>query len=193
MNKRSGIETRKKILEAGMSVFSRDGTKSNIREIAKTARISTGAFYLYFRNKEELYQSLIRYRMDDLVTRTKETVMKIESPREALSAYLRVHLEYALKHKELILLNIRDQGFSLGIDEKRKYFKNQTKLIEKIVLRGIHSGEFRKCSAKEVAVIIMGTLRSIILSIAFEDFAPVTARGLTEFILKGLQGTIKEE
>jgi TetR/AcrR family transcriptional regulator, fatty acid metabolism regulator protein len=193
MNKRSGTETREKILEAGMSVFSRDGTKANIREIAKTARISIGAFYLYFRNKEELYQSLIRDRMDDLVKRTKEIGMKIESPREALSAYLRVHLEYALKHKELILLNIREQGFSLGIDEKRKYFKNQTKLIEKIVLRGIHTGEFRKCSAKEVAVIIMGTLRSIILSIAFEDFAPVTARGLTEFILRGLQRTIKEE
>jgi AcrR family transcriptional regulator len=193
MNKRSGTETRKKILEAGMSVFSRDGTKANIREIAKTARISIGAFYLYFRNKEELYQSLIRDRMDDLVRRTKETVMKIESPREALSAYLRVHLECALKHKELILLNIREQGFSLGIDEKRKYFKNQTKLIEKIVLGGIHAGEFRKCSAKEVAVIVMGTLRSIILSIAFEDFAPVTARGLTEFILKGLQRTINEE
>jgi AcrR family transcriptional regulator len=193
MNKRSGIETRKKILEAGMSVFSRDGTKANIREIAKTARISIGTFYLYFRNKEELYQSLIRDRMCDLVRRTKETVTEIESPGEALSAYLRVHLEYALKHKELILLNIREQGFSLGIDEKRKYFKNQTKLIEKIVLRGIHTGEFRKCSAKEVAVIVMGTLRSIILSIAFEDFAPVTARGLTEFILKGLQRTITEK
>jgi AcrR family transcriptional regulator len=193
MNKRSGIETRKKILEAGMSVFSSEGTKANIREIAKTARISIGTFYLYFRNKEELYQSLIRDRMDDLVRRTKETVMKIESPREALSAYLRVHLEYALKHKELILLNIREQGFSLGIDEKRKYFKNQIKLIEKIVLRGIYTGEFRKCSAKEVAVIIMGTLRSIILSIAFQDFAPITARGLTEFILKGLLRTIKEE
>lgn len=187
MNKRSGIESRKRIIYAAMSVFSRKGyAKANIRGIAKTAGISVGGVYLYFRNKEELYKSLINDRMRDMGSKIEIIAGRAESATGALSNFLKLHMENALKHKEFMLLHIREHGFTFGVDEKRQFFRKQRELVEQIIQRGIHSGEFRKCKAKDMAKIIMGSLRGIILSMALDDDVIITPKMLNEFIFNGL-------
>ena len=194
MNRRSGIESRKRIIDAAMSVFSGHGyAKANIREIAKTAGISVGGVYLYFRNKEELYKSLIDDRMRDMGSKIEIIAGRAESATEALSDFLKLHLENALEHKEFILLHIREHGFSFGIDKKRAFFKQQTKLIENIIIKGIYSGEFRKCNAKDIAKIIMGSLRGVILSMALDDDVIITPKMLNKFIFNGLLSVNKRE
>jgi AcrR family transcriptional regulator len=186
VNKRSGIESRKRIIDAAMDVFSRKGyVRANIREIAKAAGISVGGVYLYFKNKEELYKSLINNIRRDLFNNVAATSGKSISATESLSNFLTTYLEYALKHKEFILLHIREHGFSFDIDRKREFFRQQIKPLEKIIVKGIYSGEFRKCNAKDMAKIIMGSLRGIILSVALDDVV-VTPKNLNEFVLKGI-------
>ncbi len=186
MNKRSGIESKKRIMNAAMDVFSRKGyAKASIREIAMTAEISIGGVYLYFKNKEDLYKNLIRERMRDMGSKIEITAGRAESATEALSKFLRLYLENALKHKEFILLHIREHGFAFGVPEKSQFFKKQRDLIEKIIQRGIHSNEFRKCSAKDMAGIIMGSVRGIILTVALDD-VHITPKMLNEFVFKGL-------
>ena len=187
MNKRSGIESRKKIIDAAMAVFSAKGyAKANIREIAKAAGISVGGVYLYFRNKEELYRSLINDRMLNIGSKIETTTGSALSATEALSNFLKLHLEHALKHKEFIILHIREHGFSFGVAEKRKFFGKQRELVEKILQRGIKSGEFRKCNADHMAKMIMGSLRGIILSMALDEDVHITPKMLNEFLFNGL-------
>jgi AcrR family transcriptional regulator len=194
MNKRSGIESRKRILEAGMTVFSRDGyAKANIREIARNARISVGGFYLYFRNKEELYKSLIDEGRRDISSRLEIAAMQTESATEALSAFFALHLEYAVKHKEFILLHIREHGFSFDVREKKQFFRKQWALIESILQRGIRSGEFRKCNTGDMAKIIMGSLRGVVLSMALDDDVAITTKMLSEFMFHGLLTSGKQD
>ena len=187
MNKRSGIESKKKIIDAAMAVFSTKGyAKANIREIAKAAGISVGGVYLYFRNKEELYKSLINKWMQDIGSRLEVTVGSAGSATEALSNFLKLYLENALKHKEFILLHIREHGFAFGVHEKRQFFRKQRALIENIIQKGIQSGEFRKCNADHMAKMIIGSLRGIILSMALDDDVHITPKMLNEFIFNGL-------
>jgi AcrR family transcriptional regulator len=187
MNKRSGIESKKKIIDAAMNVFSRKGyAKASIREIARSADISIGGVYLYFKNKEELYKSLINDRMRDIGGKLEITAGSAESASEALSNFLKLHLENALKHKAFILLHIREHGFSFGIQEKRQFFKKQRMLIEKIIQQGIRSGEFRTCNPKDTAKIIMGSLRGVILSIALDEDVHITPEMLKQFLFHGL-------
>ncbi len=187
MNRRSGIETKKKIISAAMAVFSKHGyAKANIREIAKTAGISIGGVYLYFKNKEELYKSLIKEGMRDFGVKIKTITEQAKSTTEELSNFLKLHLENALRHKEFILLHIREHGFTLGMDDKRQFFKNQRKLVENIIIKGIREGEFRRCNAEDMAKIIMGSLRGIILSMALDDDVIITPKMLNEFIFNGL-------
>ena len=194
MNKRSGIESRKKIIDAAMYVFSRqDFMKATIREIAKYAGISIGGVYLYFKNKEELYKSLINERMRDIDSQLRITAQDAGSATEALSDFLTLHLENALKHKEFILLHVREHGFAFGMEEKKKFFKRQKKIIEQIILKGISTGEFRNCDAKKMADILMGSLRGIILSIALDNNVYITQKMLKEFIFQGLLTGSKEK
>jgi len=187
MNKRSGIESKQKIIKAAMDVFSRKGyAKANIREIARTAGISVGGVYLYFRNKEELYRSLINERMLDIGSKTETIAGKTQSASEALSHFLSLHVENALKHKEFILLHIREHGFTFGVQEKKNFFRKQRELVERLIQRGIRTGEFRKCNAADMAKVIMGSLRGVILSMALDDDVHITPQMMNEFIFNGL-------
>jgi AcrR family transcriptional regulator len=193
MNKRSGTESRKKIIDAAMYVFSKQGfMKATIRDIAKHAGISIGGVYLYFKNKEELYKSLIDERRRDIGALIEVTTAAAESATKALSDFLKLYLEYALKHKEFILLHIREHGFTFGREEKKQFFRSQKKVIERIILKGISTGEFRDCDAKKMSDILMGSLRGIVLSVALDDDVRITHKMVSEFIFRGLLTLGKE-
>ncbi len=186
MNKRSGQESKQNILKAAMDVFLRKGyAKASIREIARIAGISVGGVYLYFSNKEDLYRNLIGEKMLDIGSRTEAIARQTGSAPEALSKILALHFENALKHRDFILLHIREHGFAFGVEEKRKFFGKQKQIIRRIIQRGIASGEFRKCNPGHAATMIMSSLRGVILSVAL-DGAVVTNEMLNEHIFNGL-------
>lgn len=169
MNKRSGINSKKRILDAALKVFSEYGYKgASMRMIASTARISIGGVYLYYKNKEELYLTLIKERLDDLSDKVKTSISGIEDPVKAISTFMVLYIEYAKSHRELILAQGREHGFAFGIDMKREFFKKQRDIIEEIITRGVQSGIFAECNAKEATKIIIGTLRGYILSIVVD-------------------------
>ncbi len=187
MNKRSGPESRKKIVDAAIDVFSRCGYGgANIREIAGKAGTSVGSVYLYFKNKEELYKGILRDMRGEMADMTAAVVQQARSATEALSNFLMLYLDNALKHREFIILHIRDLGFSFDINEKRLFFLNQRRVLEKIVEKGIASGEFRKCNARDTAKLLIGSLRGIVLSMALNEETVVTPASLREFLLDGL-------
>ena len=192
VNKRSGIKTKVKILDAAMKVFSACGyAGANIRAIAGAAGVSIGSVYLYFRNKEELYLNLVRERIEKQDFTTKETVASAGSPADALRAFLSVHLSHGVRHKELILINIREHGFAFGKEIKRKFFGSQIKLLVGILERGIRDRIFRECNTEETARIIMATLRGIVLSMVLEGETVITEKGLGDLIVRGLLRTDK--
>ena len=186
MNKRSAIESRRKIMKAAKDVFSRHGYgETNIREISKKAGMSVGGIYLYFKSKEELYKNLINEGRREIAAMTETTIEQSRSATEALSNFLKLHLDYAVKHREFILLHIREHGFAFGLAGKRQFFQKQRRLIESVIDEGIRSSEFRKCNVRETANIIHGALRGVILSMALDDIA-VRPEALNELVFQGL-------
>jgi AcrR family transcriptional regulator len=187
VNKRSGEESKKKILSAATKVFSNHGYKgASMRMIAGAANISIGGLYLYFKNKEELYTTLISNRVDDLSAETRETLKGMRDPAEALSTLISMRVEYAKKHREMILVLGREQALTFGLRAKKKFFEDQRRAIEEIVRRGIASGTFRPCDEKEVAKIIVCALRGFILSMIVEPDALFSPEECANLILTGI-------
>ena len=61
---------RRRILDAAGEVFSARGYhEASITEIAVRADLATGTIYLYFRDKADLYGSVILEKMNDVVGR----------------------------------------------------------------------------------------------------------------------------
>lgn len=62
-------ESKKKILDAALQVFAEDGYKTaTIASIAKTAGISQGLLYNYFKSKEEVLNELIMGMLQAMIT-----------------------------------------------------------------------------------------------------------------------------
>lgn len=187
MNKRSGIESKQRILDAAIRVFSDYGyEKANMRMIARTANISIGGLYLYFKNKEDLYLTLMKSRMGDFADKTLKSVKDINDPAEAISTFIAMSLNYAKKHRELILVQGREHGFAFGLDIKKRFFKKQRNLIENILKRGMQTGIFRKMNVKETAKIIFSVIRGYILSIVVEPDSIFVPNECGKLILNGL-------
>ncbi|MFA4920232.1 MAG: TetR/AcrR family transcriptional regulator [Thermodesulfovibrionales bacterium] len=187
MNKRSGIESKKRILDAAMKVFAEYGySKANMRMIAKASDISIGGLYLYFKNKEDLYLTMMKSRMGDFAGKTMESVKDINDPAKAISIFMAMSLNYAKKHKELILVQGREHGFAFGLEMKRKFFKKQRGLIENIIRQGIQSGVFKKVDVQKTARIIFSVIRGFILSIIVEPDSLFSPEECSNLILNGL-------
>lgn len=64
-----GQRTMRKLLDAGIHVFATRGYHAaRVDDIVKAAQTSHGTFYLYFSNKEDLFQALVADVADELAT-----------------------------------------------------------------------------------------------------------------------------
>jgi len=189
MNKRSAAESRQRILAAALPVFTDRGYKgASMRAIASGAGISIGGLYLYFENKETIYMTVLKEIFDELTTKVKEAVGQVDDPVQALTSLITLRLAYARKHRELIILQSREQGFAYALTLKRQFFRNQTAIIENILSAGVTGGVFAPCNVKEVAKIIMGTLRGFVLSLVIDPASLFSADECARFLLRGLLG-----
>lgn len=83
-----GLETKKRILQAGFKLFSQKGLHgTNSREIAATAGVSIGSFYTYYKDKRLLFIELIRYHCGEILNvlnNFSAEAYRDKDPREAV-------------------------------------------------------------------------------------------------------------
>ncbi len=126
MNRRSGHESRKRIVDAAVKLFSQSGFNgTTMRMIAKEAGISVGGLYLYFKNKEELSLYLIKEKLNEFYSKVLLPLKEIPSPSQALKEYFTKALEFAKENRELIIIHAKQQGFTFGIEIKKRVFKKK--------------------------------------------------------------------
>jgi len=187
VNKRSGEESKKNILAAARTVFAEHGyAQASMRIIARAAGMSVGGLYLYFRNKEELYLTFTQEWMKNLNDRTREALREIDNPVEAIGAFISLTILFSRSHKEMIILQGRELGFSFGLDLKRAFFRERREQIADIVRSGIESGDFRTCDADEVAKVIFNILRGFIVSMVIDEDALFAPEESVNLVLNGL-------
>lgn len=69
----SSEQTQERIVLCAHQEFLQNGyIKANLRRIADNAKATTGALYAHFKNKEELFDALVREPAEELLSRFKE-------------------------------------------------------------------------------------------------------------------------
>lgn len=187
MNKRSAEESKRLILAAARTVFADQGyARANMRDIARVAGISVGGLYLYFKNKEDLFQTFMQEWMKNLNDRTLEALTSSTDPVQAISAFITVSIEFSRSNKEMIILQGREWGFTFGIDLKREYFKERRKILAGIIEKGIAAGVFGGSDAEQSARVIFNILRGVIVSMIVDEDALFPAEECVKLVLHGL-------
>jgi AcrR family transcriptional regulator len=86
-----GRQTVRRLLGAGMAEFDENGFQAaRVDDVVRRARTSHGTFYLYFKNKEDLFRALLRDVLHDMEVITDEfpVVTQNDAGRAALRAWV---------------------------------------------------------------------------------------------------------
>jgi AcrR family transcriptional regulator len=166
---------RERLLESAKRLFSQRGYyATSVEDIVESAGLSKGAFYFYFKSKEELFKSLVEEMHLNIVKRLEGFLERDLPLEDALIEHAKVFLEdiYQNRHIAQIFL------FQLvGTNEEFRelyYTKiaHLRELLAKMVDRAIQRGEITYKNAENIVNLYAGFLRTLVLEYVFKEREP---------------------
>lgn len=159
-------ETRERILDAALSIFSNKGYHdTRMDEIVAASDTSKGSIYFYFPNKERLFLALVDQFADLLERRVIEAVESEEEGiarvRAALQACLETFGRYRRPAKILLV-----QAVGLGsVFEKKRIEVNDrfAGLIKQYLNESIAVGDIAPVDVEVVSYAWMGAIYGIVI------------------------------
>jgi AcrR family transcriptional regulator len=172
---------REAILAAALDEFSSRGFEAaRLDDVAKRAGVAKGTIYLYFRDKESLFQELVRAMLTPLVG-TIEALGAAEVPIGALAdsiVELFVREVYETRRKDVIRLMISEGRRFPKLAEfyYRELLSRVTAAVRALLRRAAARGEVPAILADFPQIIVAPGLVAIIWSGLFERFEPLDVR-----------------
>jgi len=169
------------ILDAALAVFAQKGfAATKLDDIAAKAGITKGTIYLYFRDKESLFQELIRTMLTPLVG-TIEALGAADIPLNTLAdqiADLFVREVYETRRKDVIRLMIAEGRRFPKLAEfyYREVLSRIIAAMRALLHRAAGRGEIPAGLADFPQIIAAPGLVAIIWSGLFERFEPLDVR-----------------
>jgi len=190
-------ERRAQVLRHAKRVFARKGYhRTNVADIIQRARIARGTFYLYFRNKREIFEVLLDQALRELSERIQRIRMADgePSPIDQLRANLGRVLEFVLMERELtdIVLN-HAVGFDRELDARIFEFYDQiAQKIQRSLDLGVQMGLVRRCDTHTVAGCILGVVKEEVGQLSRRRRQDIEAI-VEEMLTFGLRGVARPE
>jgi AcrR family transcriptional regulator len=194
MAKKSEL-TRERIFEAAISCFENFGyKKTSIDEIAQSAGVGRGTVYIYFKDKDDLFLEILKYKTADLL---EAATVGVCEANDAIGGLVRLaHNIINSLEKDPLLFNsfrnAREVGISHLMPQLNELVGSGIALKEKVILNGIDKGDINPVNARAVAFVLnMGfesfylTRKSEGLGISSDEYLEFWERLLREGIAAG--------
>ncbi|WP_454721430.1 MULTISPECIES: TetR/AcrR family transcriptional regulator [Cupriavidus] len=97
-----GQKTRAALLRAAEKVFGEKGYHAaSISEITQEAQVAMGTFYLYFKDKEDIFRALVRHMLELVRAHLRKHAGTAQTQIEAERLGLKAFLSFVSRHKNL--------------------------------------------------------------------------------------------
>ena len=152
---------REKIIEAASELFSdKNYHEVMMDDVAKLISVAKGTVYNYFESKEELYFTIMKTRMESLLSLLKQKIETEKSSIDSLRAFV-VHLYmFMIKHQKFFRIYQRE-----SLNKQNSFCKdlisleNQMELmIGQIISNGKNEGVFRFVEQESAISLILGSV-----------------------------------
>ena len=160
---------RRRILDAAEEVFSARGYhEASITEIAVRADLAAGTIYLYFRDKADLYGSVILEKMNDVVGRLEAALNSQASAKLCLRAAVQGLFAYHDSNRQFFELFLHQHQTAASPlneghwNEMEELKRRNLASIEDCIVRGQESGELKSGNPRLYAVAFLGVTLQII-------------------------------
>ncbi|WP_436374877.1 TetR/AcrR family transcriptional regulator [Cytobacillus sp. BC1816] len=127
------LKTRQRLLQAGKEVFLESGfQKATISQVIKKAKTGYGTAYVYFKNKDELFITL----MEDLMNQFYEVAEMPFKPQAKEEAYeniknqVRLFLQLALDERDM--MKVVKEAIGVSPEIEGKWYRIRERFIERI-------------------------------------------------------------
>ena len=179
--KTRSIERREAILSAALDEFSIRGFEAaRLDDVARRAGVAKGTIYLYFRDKESLFQELIRTMLTPLVG-TIEAMGEADVPIALLAdriVDLFVREVYGTRRKDVIRLMITEGRRFPKLAEfyYREVLSRVIGAVRALLRRDAARGEIPEGLADYPQIVAAPGLVAIVWSGLFDRFEPLDVR-----------------
>lgn len=183
------------ILDAAICVFARQGyPTTSVSEIINEASVARGTFYLYFKSKKDIFNTLI----DRFFVELSQNVAKINALNAPQGGDLNIvfrqlasdFITTITRNKLLTKIMLVDsRGLDGEFDAKISQFYDQlTEIIQHNLDVNIKVGLFRNCDTGVVARCMIGSVKEIIASWVVHENMEIESviQGLIDYLVNGL-------
>jgi TetR/AcrR family fatty acid metabolism transcriptional regulator len=194
MSPKVGIapKRRAEIIEATFFCIALKGYSNiTMQDIADSAGVSKGVIHYYFRNKDELFLSVLEKLIKDLDGHLARNVDRAKTPPEKVRAIINAVFEKtgANKKFQVVLLDLWAHSMrnpTLKAAHRSQYARYRH-LAKKIIAEGIDEGYFKKCEPARAASAIIGLTEGFAIQWIFDEkaFDLASAQQCTEEIIMG--------
>ena len=186
---------RQAILDAALDEFAAQGfAATRLDDVAKRAGVAKGTIYLHFRDKETLFQEIIRSVLSPVVT-TVESAMQVDIPIRVISGQLVevfVREIYGTRRKDVIRLIISEGARfpSIGEFYYREVLSRVFAALRALLARAAARGEIKGDALIRFPQ-LMGApvILAVVWNGLFDRFEPLDVRAFLNAHLDVLFGT----
>lgn len=152
------------ILESARELFARFGyKKTTMEDIAQVLGKGKSSLYYYFKNKEEIFQAVIKWEGDLLFSKLQKVLQTNDAPDVKMRNYVVIRMENIreLQNYHVTLKQDVPGGFEFLEQIKNDYEQQEVQMIESIMQEGLDAGLFHLNNINMAAVAIVTALKGL--------------------------------
>jgi TetR/AcrR family fatty acid metabolism transcriptional regulator len=188
-------DKRRQLLDAAVRVFARKGFyASRVGDIAEEAGVAHGLLYHYFKSKDQVLEAVFHENWSLLVARIESVEETDEPAADQLRHISAIVLRTWLHLPDVVRVVIQEFGRSPELGERIGELTLPIDALQRVITRGIESGEFRKdIDPTFAATVVYGSIDELLTGWVLgrlpsgEADVAKAEQTLIELILVGLQ------
>jgi len=157
-------EKREAIVEKSSEMFARYGyKKTTMDDIAYACHIGKATLYYYFKNKEDVFRSVMNREIEIFKEKMLDAISKEKIPQDKFRIYVMTKIN---RIKELVnyYTTIKDEYLEqyAFIEQERRDFTNfEIQTLKNILDEGITKGIFKNTDTKITAIVLVHALKGL--------------------------------
>ncbi len=189
------------ILQAAVTEFAEQGfANAKIQSIATRAGVAKGTVYLYFTTKEEIFEAIVRDRIQPVFAVAATMSQQWQGSQADLLRRIITHFYGQMienDERRMILKTLISEGERFGelaAFYHREILVGARKMLRELIRKGIEAGEFRDGAyAKEPMILVGPAIFAAIWKMTFDSVEKLnTKRWLAAHLELILQGVLSK-
>jgi AcrR family transcriptional regulator len=155
-------DTRAAILTAARRMFAERGLDgTSVREVAKAANVNNAMIYYHFKDKDDLYQSVLSNSFSALTAIWDNEIFKSSaSVRQKIQRYIEGAIRFHQNNEDLRRIMAMEFAASGGTSTWmcEKYFADNYNRLTEILKEGMRRGELKKFDPSHAVASLIGVI-----------------------------------